>query len=190
PHASGVVPALPPRPHLLGRGAGGRGVPRPPQPPGPRGLRSLAGRRPLARATARAHGALRHRRRAAAGRIVTATDLPPLAPEPLPAPAVEVASPISPRFSRAVTMLAAVVLVAFVALAVRLHSAETRLAAVAEPERALALLVGRTMDVETALTVAPRWERQLYSLTLNDAARELDQAIAWYEELADYSLSP
>jgi membrane protease YdiL (CAAX protease family) len=82
------------------------------------------------------------------------------------------------------------VLATFVALVMRLHSGESRLAAVAEPERALALLVGRTMDVETALTAAPAWERRLYALTLSDPGRELDQAIAWYEELADYSLAP
>ena len=108
----------------------------------------------------------------------------------MPAPAVAAAPLVSPRVSRAITILAAVVLLAFVALAMRLHSGESRLAAMAEPERALALLVGRTMDVETALTVAPRWERQLYAVTLNDAAHELDQAITWYEEMADYSLAP
>jgi len=82
------------------------------------------------------------------------------------------------------------VLAAFVALALRLHDGEPRLATVAEPERALALLVGRTMDVETGLTAAPAWERRLYALTLSDPGRELDQAILWYEELADYSLAP
>src|SRR5205085_2302955 len=34
------------------------------------------------------------------------------------------------------------------------------------------------------------WERRLYALTLGDSGREIDQAIAWYEELADYSLAP
>jgi membrane protease YdiL (CAAX protease family) len=82
------------------------------------------------------------------------------------------------------------VLAAFVALALRLHDSEPRLATVAEPERALALLVGRTMDLETGLTAAPAWERRLYALTLSDPGRELDQAILWYEELADYSLAP
>ena len=87
-------------------------------------------------------------------------------------------------------MLAALILVAFILLVARLHSSEPRLALVTEPERALALLVGRTMDVETALTAAPAWERRLYALTLSDPAHELDQAIAWYEELADFSLAP
>jgi membrane protease YdiL (CAAX protease family) len=87
-------------------------------------------------------------------------------------------------------MLAAVILVAFVAFATWLHSNEPRLALVTEPERALSLLIGRTMDVETALTAAPAWERRLYALTLSDPAHELGQAIDWYEELADYSLAP
>ena len=87
-------------------------------------------------------------------------------------------------------MLAAVILVAFIALATRLHSSEPRLSLVAEPERALSLLVGRTMDVETSLTAAPAWERRLYALTMSDSAQELDQAIGWYEELADFSLVP
>ena len=87
-------------------------------------------------------------------------------------------------------MLSAAVLLAFVAFVVHLHRGEPRMASVAEPERALALVVGRTMDVETALTAAPRWERRLYALTLSDPGRELDQAIAWYEELSAYSLVP
>ena len=91
---------------------------------------------------------------------------------------------------RAFTILAGIVLATFVVLVMRLHSGESRLSAVAEPERALALLVGRTMDVETALTAAPAWERRLYALTLSDPGRELDQAITWYEELSDYSLAP
>jgi membrane protease YdiL (CAAX protease family) len=87
-------------------------------------------------------------------------------------------------------MLSAVVLLAFVAFVVRLQSGEPPLAAVAEPERALALVVGRTMDVETALLTAPAWERRLYGLTLGEPGRELAQAIVWYEELAESSLAP
>ena len=44
-HAPGDVPALRPRPDLLGRGARRRGVPRAPEPAGPRGVRSSAGGR-------------------------------------------------------------------------------------------------------------------------------------------------
>lgn len=81
-------------------------------------------------------------------------------------------------------------LVAIIALLVRLQMGEAPLAGVAHPERALALIVGRTMDVHTALADAPAWERRLYALTLTDGGSEIDQAIAWYEELAAYSLAP
>src|SRR5439155_5009418 len=45
-HASGDVPAVRPRPDLLGRGAPGSGVPCPPEPPRAGGLRPPAGGRP------------------------------------------------------------------------------------------------------------------------------------------------
>jgi CAAX protease family protein len=82
------------------------------------------------------------------------------------------------------------VLLALAALLVRAHTNEPRLASVEDPERALALIVGATMDVQTALATAPAWERRLYTLTLSDTGSEIGQAIAWYEELADESLAP
>jgi uncharacterized protein len=100
------------------------------------------------------------------------------------------APPAPTRVPRALTILSTLLVLGFVLLAIRLHTGDSRLAGVTEPERALALLVGRTLDVETALTAAPAWERRLYGLTLSDPGRELDQAIAWYEELADFSLAP
>jgi hypothetical protein len=82
------------------------------------------------------------------------------------------------------------VLLALVALLVHVQRGESPLAGVAHPERALALIVGRTMDAHTALAESPAWQRRLYALTLTDTGSEIDQAIAWYEELADYSLAP
>jgi hypothetical protein len=61
---------------------------------------------------------------------------------------------------------------------------------VEEPERALAAIVGRTMDVHAALDHAPVWERRLYALTLADSGHEVAQAIGWYGELAASSLAP
>lgn len=94
------------------------------------------------------------------------------------------------RLGRATTAVSGVVLAAFIALAMYIHTGEPRLAAVESPERALALIVGRTMDVEAALKGARPWERRLYAMTLTDGGGEITQAIAWYEELAGYSLSP
>ena len=81
-------------------------------------------------------------------------------------------------------------LIVLAALLVRVHSSEPQLAGVEDPERALALIVGRTMDARAALDDAPAWERRLYALTLSDTSNEIDQAIAWYEELASDSLAP
>jgi membrane protease YdiL (CAAX protease family) len=67
---------------------------------------------------------------------------------------------------------------------------EPRLASVEQPERALALVVGRTMDAHTALAEAPAWERRLYALTLADTGHEVEEGIGWYEELAAHSRAP
>jgi uncharacterized protein len=75
-------------------------------------------------------------------------------------------------------------------LLVQVYSSESRLASVEEPERALALIVGRTMDARAALEGASVWERRLYGLTLADTSNEIEQAIGWYEELATDSLAP
>jgi uncharacterized protein len=82
------------------------------------------------------------------------------------------------------------VLVVLAALLVQARGDEPRLARVEDPERALALIVGRIMDVRAALADAPAWERRVYALTLTDTSDEIDQAIAWYDELASDSLAP
>jgi hypothetical protein len=89
-----------------------------------------------------------------------------------------------------VTAASALVLIAMAVLLVRLHAGEPGLAGLEDPERALALIVSRTMDLQAALAGTAAWERRLYALTLSDAASEIDQAIDWYDELAAYSLAP
>ena len=89
-----------------------------------------------------------------------------------------------------VTIVAALVLAAAIALLVLAHLGGSRLSVVESPERALALVVSRTMDMQDALAGAAPWERRLYTLGLSDSAAELGQAIAWYDELAAESLAP
>ncbi len=81
-------------------------------------------------------------------------------------------------------------LVVLVAVLVHERSGESRLAGLEDPERALALVVGSTMDAQAAVAGAPGWERRLYELTLTDGSSEIGQAIAWYDELARDSLAP
>ena len=94
------------------------------------------------------------------------------------------------RLGQAMTIVSALVLVAVVGFVMYSHTGEPRMALIEQPERALALIVGRTMDVEAALRGAKPWERRLYALTLTDGGSEIRQAITWYEELASYSVSP
>jgi membrane protease YdiL (CAAX protease family) len=77
------------------------------------------------------------------------------------------------------------VLVGFVLLAVRVQLAGSRLDTIDDPARAVTVIVERTMDLEGVLTEATAWERRLYELTVTDGRNELEQAIAWYEEVAD-----
>ena len=64
-----------------------------------------------------------------------------------------------------------------------------RLDRVPTPEDALALVVSRTMDMEGALEGIPQWERLLFD-TISGGGHELEQAISWYEELAEASSDP
>jgi membrane protease YdiL (CAAX protease family) len=89
-----------------------------------------------------------------------------------------------------VTVVSVLVLAAAIALLVLAHLGSSRLGAVEDPERALALVVSRTMDIQATLAGARSWERRLYTLGLSDSAAELGQAIAWYDELAAESLAP
>ena len=83
------------------------------------------------------------------------------------------------------TAAAALVLAAFVVLIARLHMTSARVDSVSEPDRALAQIVERTMDLDDALAAASSLERWLYALTLADGGGSLAQAIEWYEELAE-----
>ena len=81
--------------------------------------------------------------------------------------------------------MAAALVVAFTVLAVQVHLGGSRLDSVDDPSRALALIVERTMDLSDAFTGAAAWERRFYELTVTDGRNDLEEAIGWYEELAD-----
>jgi membrane protease YdiL (CAAX protease family) len=70
-----------------------------------------------------------------------------------------------------------------------LHAASHPLDAMSAPEAGLALVVGRTLDLRDAMAHAPAWERYLQAVFV-DTAEDLDQAIAWYEELGRVSGEP
>src|SRR5256885_15315292 len=87
-------------------------------------------------------------------------------------------------------VLAALALGAFVVFVFWVHHGATRVEQVDEPERALAVVVGRTLDLDEGVDRAPAWERRLYTALLGARADDLAQAIGWYEELEAFSPDP
>jgi membrane protease YdiL (CAAX protease family) len=88
------------------------------------------------------------------------------------------------------TALAAVVLASFIVMMVWLQYSGSRVDSVEEPERVLALIVGRTLDIDDAVGRAPAWEQLIYRVLSSDPKEDLEEALRWYEELAEESMHP
>jgi CAAX protease family protein len=95
-----------------------------------------------------------------------------------------VPTPVERQHVGVLTVLSAVVLVLFLAFMAWLQYGGSRIEEMVEPERALALIVGRTMDLDEGIERAPAWERTAYRVLLSDRASDLTEALGWYEELA------
>jgi membrane protease YdiL (CAAX protease family) len=120
-------------------------------------------------------------------------------PQPMPhnvgSPSTCVGAPPPPRqydpaFSKAVTWLSAVLLAFSIVLVGWFALEIPKLDRMADPERALAHMVSRLMDVEKGFAELPAAERLLYEVTMGSDTDERDQAIVWYRELAEVSLDP
>jgi len=94
------------------------------------------------------------------------------------------AVPTPTPFSPFVTGLAALILSGSVILFVWLQVTVAPLSRVDKPDRALALMVDRSMDLEEALQRVPLWERWVLELNTSDRGDALAEALGWYEELA------
>lgn len=105
-------------------------------------------------------------------------------------PTDSVTAPIARQHVGVITALSALVVVAFLVLMAWLQYGGSRVETVEDPERALALIVGRTMDLDDAIARAPAWERLFYRVMATDPAEDLAEAIRWYEELAGTSFDP
>lgn len=88
------------------------------------------------------------------------------------------------------TALAALELASFIAMMVWLQFTGSRVDSVEEPERALALIVGRTLDIDDAVGRAPAGEQLVYRVLSSDPKEDLAEALRWYEELARESMHP
>lgn len=100
------------------------------------------------------------------------------------------APPDQPHFSPVATLLFGTVLVACLTLFGWLQVTIPPLQRLADPEPALAVTVGRSLDLEGALAGTPAAEQFFYQTLLGTGTGELDQSIVWYEELAGTSDEP
>ena len=96
----------------------------------------------------------------------------------------------SGRFSPTVTLLSALFLIVALTSVVWLSASASKLDRIESPERALSLMVSRTMDVQEGLKRAPQWEQQLFAWTSGDNETERAHEIEWYQELAEISEDP
>jgi membrane protease YdiL (CAAX protease family) len=96
----------------------------------------------------------------------------------------------SGRFSPTVTLLSALFLTIALASVVWLSTSASKLDRIESPERALSLMVSRTMDVQEGLKRAPQWEQQLFAWISGDDETERAHEIEWYQELAEISEDP
>ena len=117
-------------------------------------------------------------------------DIQPVMPEPQYVGASPPPRWYDPRFSKAVTILSAIVLSASVTLVVWFAVDIPKLGRVADAEKALEHMVSRIMDVEEGFRRLPAWEHFFYEVTMGSDTSERDQAIAWYEELVEVSADP
>jgi uncharacterized protein len=111
-------------------------------------------------------------------------------PAGMSSPTDSVTAPAERQQVGVLTALSALLLAAFIALMAWLSYSGSRMEAVDDPERALALVVGRTMDLDDAIARSAGLERFFYRLTSSDPAEDLREGIRWYEELADASVDP
>jgi membrane protease YdiL (CAAX protease family) len=97
---------------------------------------------------------------------------------------------VGPRFRRSITLVAALIVLLFVALVSGLLASRSRLDALSFPESSLALVVGRSMDIRFVIERQSGWERRLSDLLIDDRTNELSEAIVWYEEMAAHTRDP
>jgi uncharacterized protein len=91
--------------------------------------------------------------------------------------------PDRPRFSLAVSLFAALLLIASLGTLLWVSSNSPRLDRFDDPERALDLMVSRTMEAQDGLLLAPEWQQRVTEWSAGSNEVERAQAIQWYQEL-------
>jgi len=95
-----------------------------------------------------------------------------------------------PRFSPFVSILSALLLLATLAAILWSSSNSPKLDRFDDPDRALDLMVSRTMEAQDGSVLAPSWQQWTSSWMSGSPQAERDQAIQWYRELVAVTGTP
>lgn len=93
--------------------------------------------------------------------------------------------PNRPRFSLLVSLFAAGLLITALGVLLWGSSNTPRLDRFEDPERALDLMVNRTMEAQDGLLSAPDWQQRVTEWSAGSNEAEREQAIRWYQELVE-----
>ncbi len=92
-------------------------------------------------------------------------------------------APVRFGFSLLVSLVSAAVMIAALGMILRSSTTLPLLERVTEPNRALDLMVSRTMEAQDGLRQSPEWQQWLVEWTIGSNETEQIQAIQWYQEL-------
>ncbi len=107
--------------------------------------------------------------------------------EPLPSQKPPRATPA--RFAPILDILAGVILLTGIGTITLLSWSLPPLDRIPHADRALAIVVSKSMDLEEALEDVPDWERLLFEAVSGETGG-MDDVIEWYRELADHLRDP
>jgi membrane protease YdiL (CAAX protease family) len=99
-------------------------------------------------------------------------------------------APYSSRWSLVVSGVCAGILVAALGAILWFSVTTPKLQRFENPDPALDLMVGRTLDAQDSLRQAPEWQQWLASWTMGSDDEAREQAIQWYRELVETTDDP
>ncbi|MFZ1804490.1 MAG: hypothetical protein WAU05_11250, partial [Nitrospira sp.] len=108
---------------------------------------------------------------------------PPIVPEPSIAP-------YSSRWSLVVSGVCAGILVAALGTLLWFSVTLPKLQRFEDPDRALDLMVSRTLDAQDSLRRTPEWQQWMADWTMGSDDEAREQAIQWYRELVETTDDP
>jgi len=119
--------------------------------------------------------------------IGRSSDFPQHDPPIVPTPSI---APYGSRWSLVVSGVCAGILVVALGTVLWFSVTLPKLQRFEDPDRALDLMVSRTLDAQDSLHRAPKWEQWMADWTMGSDEEAREQAIQWYRELVETTDDP